>query len=101
MFYGSTAMLFFGAFIMRYRLELIATFPLVAWIMSIYLSLSFKKNSAVQQPEKLYREPLLMAAVFACTVLMAVLLFVDVPLLYRVFAPTVPPGSWLNPRLTP
>ena len=102
MFYGSAAMLFFGAFIMRYRLELIATFPLVAWIMSIYLSLSFKKNSAVQQPEKLYREPLLMAAVVGCTLMMAVLLFVDVPVLYRVFAPTVPAGSgWLHLRLTP
>ncbi len=102
MFYGSAAMLFFGAFIMRYRLELVVTFPLVAWIMAIYLSLSFKKNSAVQQPEKLYREPLLMAAVVGCTLIMAVLLFVDVPLLYRVFAPTVPTASgWLHLRLTP
>jgi 4-hydroxybenzoate polyprenyltransferase len=102
MFYGSAAMLFFGAFIMRYRLELVMTFPLVAWIMAIYLSLSFKKNSAVQQPEKLYREPLLMAAVVGCTLVMALLLFVDVPLLYRVFAPTVPAtGGWLHLRLTP
>ena len=30
MFYASAAMLFFGAFIMRYRLELILAFPLVA-----------------------------------------------------------------------
>ena len=102
MFYGSAAMLFFGAFIMRYRLELVVTFPLVAWIMAIYLSLSFEKNSAVQQPEKLYRQPLLMAAVVACTVIMALFLFVDVPLLYRVFAPTVPAASgWLHLRLTP
>ena len=102
MFYGSAAMLFFGAFIMRYRLELVVTFPLVAWIMAIYLSLAFEKNSAVQQPEKLYRQPLLMAAVVGCTVIMALLLFVDVPLLYRVFAPTVPPaGGWLHLRLTP
>jgi 4-hydroxybenzoate polyprenyltransferase len=101
-FYGSAAMLFFGAFIMRYRLELVVTFPLVAWIMAIYLSLAFDDNSPVQQPEKLYREPLLMAAVVGCTLLMAVMLFVDVPLLYRVFAPTVPPaGGWPHLRLTP
>jgi len=101
-FYGSAAMLFFGAFIMRYRLELVMTFPLVAWIMAIYLSLSFKKNSAVQQPEKLYREPVLMAAVVGCTIMMALLLFVDVPLVYRVFAPTVPASAgWLHLRLTP
>jgi 4-hydroxybenzoate polyprenyltransferase len=102
MFYGSAAMLFFGAFIMRYRLELVMTFPLVSWIMAIYLSLSFKPNSAVQQPEKLYREPVLMAAVVGCTLMMAVLLFVDVPALYRVFAPTVPAtAGWLHLRLTP
>jgi len=30
MFYGSTALPLFGAFIMRYRFELIVTFPLIA-----------------------------------------------------------------------
>ena len=38
MFYGSAAMLFLGAFIMRYRLELILAFPLVALVMAMYLS---------------------------------------------------------------
>ena len=56
----------------------------------------------MQQPEKLYRQPLLMAAVVGCTVIMVLLLFVDVPLLYRVFAPTVPAaGGWLHLRPTP
>ncbi len=51
MFYGSAAMLFLGAFVMRYRLELILAFPLVALVMAMYLDLSFKKDSAVQRPE--------------------------------------------------
>jgi decaprenyl-phosphate phosphoribosyltransferase len=71
-FYGSCAMLFFGAFIMRYRLELILSFPLVALVMATYLSLAFKKDSAAQRPEGLYREPKLMIAVVACAVLMVV-----------------------------
>src|SRR5207302_8048699 len=33
-FYGSQAMLFFGAFIMRYRLALILSFPLVSLVMA-------------------------------------------------------------------
>jgi hypothetical protein len=33
--------------------------------MAIYLSLAFKKDSAVQRPEGLYREPALMAASYA------------------------------------
>src|SRR5579864_4914067 len=40
-FYASTAMLFFGAFAIRYRIELILGFPLVALTMAIYFKLSF------------------------------------------------------------
>jgi 4-hydroxybenzoate polyprenyltransferase len=89
-FYASAAMLFLGAFTMRYRLELILSFPFVALVMSMYFALAFKPASAVQAPEKLYREPLLMAAVIVCATVMAILLFVDIPLLYRIFKPTLP-----------
>jgi 4-hydroxybenzoate polyprenyltransferase len=89
-FYASQAMLFFGAFIMRYRLELILSFPLVALVMAIYLSIAFKQDSAVQRPEGLYREPRLMIAVNSCALLMVLLLFVDVPILYRIFVPSAP-----------
>jgi len=71
-------------------LELILSFPLVALVMAIYLSLAFKTDSAVQRPEGLYREPQLMAAVISCTVLMVLLLFGDVPILYRIFVPSAP-----------
>ncbi len=90
-FYGSAAMLFFGAFIMRYRLELMLSFPLVALVMSSYLSVAFKENSAAQHPEKLYREPALMAVVIACTLLMLALLFWDIPQLHEHTRPTAPP----------
>jgi decaprenyl-phosphate phosphoribosyltransferase len=90
MFYGSQAMLFFGAFIMRYRIELILSFPLVALVMAVYLSLAFKPDSAAQRPEGLYREPALMAAVIACSLVMTVLLFVNLPVLHKIFAPTIP-----------
>ena len=90
MFYASAAMLFLGAFIMRYRLELILAFPLVAMVMAIYLSLSFKKHSAAQNPEGLYREPVLMAAVIACTVVMGFLMLVNIPVMQTMFAPTAP-----------
>jgi 4-hydroxybenzoate polyprenyltransferase len=88
LFYASAAMLFLGAFIMRYRLELILAFPLVALVMAVYLSLAFKPESAVINPEKLYRESTLMVAVVTCFILMAVLMFVDIPLLETVFKPT-------------
>ncbi len=90
MFYGSAAMLFLGAFVMRYRLEWILAFPLVALVMALYLDLSFKKDSAVQRPEGLYREPKLMAAVVACSIAMAALALIDIPVLKNVFNPTAP-----------
>jgi decaprenyl-phosphate phosphoribosyltransferase len=90
MFYGSAAMLFLGAFVMRYRLELILAFPLVALVMAIYLALAFKPNSAVQRPEGLYKEPVLMAAVIGCALLAGLLLFVDIPSLPQLLTPTAP-----------
>ena len=88
MFYASNSMLFFGAFIVRYRLELILAFPLVALVMANYLSLSFRHDSSVQAPEKLYREPTLMVSALTCAVFMALLLFVDVPMVHYLFAPS-------------
>ena len=84
-FYAAGAMLFFGAFIMRYRIELILTFPLVAWLMAIYFGLSFRFESAVQNPEKLYREPRLMTVLILCVFAFGLLLFVDVPWLTTLF----------------
>jgi hypothetical protein len=89
-FYASTAMLFFGAFVIRYRIELVLCFPLVAMVMAIYFKLSFQPGSAVQNPEKLYREPKLMLWFAATVVLMGMLLFVRLPWMERIFMPTLP-----------
>ena len=92
MFYASAAMIFLGAFVMRYRMELILSFPFIAWVMAVYLHLAFKKDSAVQAPEKLYREPVLMASVTLCAGIMVLLLFVDLPRVNALFGPTLPMG---------
>jgi len=89
-FYASAAMLFFGAFIMRYRIELILVFPLIALLMSTYFALAFQPNSAVQNPEKLYREPRLMIEAGLASASMIGLLFINIPILGQIFAPTLP-----------
>ena len=89
MFYASSAMLFFGVFIVRYRLELILSFPLVALFMAMYLHLSFRSNSPVEHPEKLYRERDLMLVLVLTVVVMTVLLFWDLPFLADLFEPSV------------
>ncbi len=92
MFYASAAMLFFGAFIVRYRLELVLAFPLVAVFMAVYLLTGLKNDSAAQAPEKLYREKPIMVVLAACLLLMGVLLFVDIPFLHKVLEASMPMG---------
>jgi len=88
-FYASAAMLFFGAFIMRYRVELVLSFPFVSLVMAIYFRMSFEPESSAQNPEKLYREPLLIGAVLVCLIVMFLLLWVDLPIMDSIFAPSV------------
>jgi hypothetical protein len=70
--------------------------------MAIYLAVGFRPDSAAQRPEVLYREPALMAAVVACTVLMVTLLFVDLPTVDRIFVPTMPkaPNASVRPAIS-
>lgn len=84
-FYAASAMLFFGAFAMRYRFELIFSFPAIAMVMAVYFNLAFEKDGAVQNPEKLYREPSLMIAVSVCLALMLFLLTTPLPFLVHLF----------------
>lgn len=90
MFYAAAAMLFFGAFCMRYRLELILSFPLVALVMAMYLRVALKPDSAAQNPERLYRERGLMTAVIATAIAMVILLRADLPVVHRLVTPTAP-----------
>jgi len=90
MFYSSAAMLCFGVFIARYRIELVLAFPLVALVMAVYLRLAFQPESAAEAPEKLYRQRALMLSVAACTIVMLLLLWIDIPLVQRLLAPMTP-----------
>jgi decaprenyl-phosphate phosphoribosyltransferase len=85
LFYAATAMLFFGAFIMRYRMEMVFAFPFIALLMAVYFQLSFSEDSPVQNPEKLYREPRVMALLAVCCIVLVAMLYLNLPWLARVF----------------
>lgn len=89
MFYAATSMLFFGAFVMRYRLELILSFPLIAFIMAMYLNLAFKEDGVAQAPEKLWKETPLMIASFLCLLLMVFLMNVPLPMFTAFFQQSI------------
>jgi decaprenyl-phosphate phosphoribosyltransferase len=84
-FYVTNFALFLGVFIVRYHLELILSFPLIAGFVSHYLGLAFKHNSGAQNPERLYKERGLMVYMFLCIVVFFGLMFVNIPALYNLF----------------
>jgi 4-hydroxybenzoate polyprenyltransferase len=84
-FYTTCFALFLGVFIIRYHLELILIFPLVAGFVCFYLHVAFKKDSAAHSPERLYREKGLMAYLVVCVLAFVGLMFVHIPKLYDVF----------------
>jgi decaprenyl-phosphate phosphoribosyltransferase len=90
MFYAATSMLLLGAFIVRYRLSLILSFPFVALVMALYLRLGLREPFPVQRPETLYRQRSLVVAIAICGLVVTLCLFVDMPWLARLFAPTAP-----------
>lgn len=89
MFYAAASMLFFGAFVMRYRLELILSFPLIAFIMAMYLNLAFKEDGVAQAPEKLWKETPLMLASFLCLLLMVFLMNFPLPIFTAFFQQSI------------
>ena len=95
-FYTTCFALFLGVFIIRYHLELILIVPLVAGFVCYYLQIAFKEKSAAQNPERLYREKGLMAYLGVCVLAFTGLMFVEIPVLYRLFnvVPAVSPALW-------
>jgi decaprenyl-phosphate phosphoribosyltransferase len=85
-FYAVLGAQFGGMFILRYRLELVLLAPFIAGLFAYYVQISYKPLSAVQHPERLYREPALSAYLLLCLVLFVVLMFVEIRGLYEWFS---------------
>jgi 4-hydroxybenzoate polyprenyltransferase len=86
--YAATAMLFLGAFAARYHIELLFSFPAIGILMAIYFHMGFAHDSAVQNPEKLYKERKLMIPLMISIALIALLLSLRIPYLEKWFSPT-------------
>ncbi len=89
MIYATAAAFFLGIFLIRYRIELILAAPLFAVFMGLYLRIGLKPDSPAMYPERLYRQKALMLWLVLSLAAGIVLLFVDIPLVARIFQPTV------------
>lgn len=80
-FYAMLSVFFIGIFLVKYRIELILFIPFLMGLYAYYFWISFKDDSAVQKPEKLYKEKWLMLYCIALIALFVILMFIDIPFL--------------------
>ena len=88
-FYAMCATFFIGIFMIKYRMEYIIAMPFVFGLFCFYLYIAFKPDSAVQKPEKLYKEKSLLVYIAVLIVILLALTFIDIPM----------PSYWVNPTL--
>ena len=77
--YALLSSFFIAVFLVKYRIEYILALPAFAVLFAVYLSLSLKRDSVAQRPEKLFSEGMLMTTVGVTVALLIVLTFVPVP----------------------
>ena len=80
-FYAMCSTFFIGVFMIKYRIEYLVAMPFVFGLFCFYLSIAFKPDSAVQKPEKLYKEKKLLLYIAVLCLILLLLTFVDIPLL--------------------
>ena len=98
--YALSATFLMGIFLVKYRIEYVLAFPFIIMLFAHYLKLSLRSGSVAQKPEKLFREKSLMGISSATVLALAVLSFVDLPILHGLSEPhflTVHTSSSLLP----
>jgi 4-hydroxybenzoate polyprenyltransferase len=79
--YGLLSIFFLAIFLIKYRVEYLVTVPAVVALFGYYLLLSTRPASSAQNPEKLFREPKLIALVALLAGSFVVATYVDMPAL--------------------
>lgn len=77
-FYALCSSFFLGIFLIKYRIELLISFPFIALMFSWYLRIGFEENSIVQTPEKLFRKKKFILYVLFLFCLMIFLFLADI-----------------------
>lgn len=85
LFYSMSATVTTSIFIIEYRAEYILALPLLIGLFLLYFNLSFKKDSVVQKPEKLYKEKSLLIYLLLFVIILFILTFLDIPLMENYF----------------
>ena len=79
--YSLFSIAFLSVFLVKYRIEYMLVLPFVVALFTAYFVMATKPGSTAQKPEKLFREPGLIAIVAALAAAFIFATFVDIPLL--------------------
>ena len=85
--YSLLSSFFIGIFVLKYRIEYLLAVPVLALLFSVYFMLGLEDRSAAQAPERLFRETRLLVIVGVLFAVLAVLTWVDVPVLHQLMVP--------------
>jgi len=77
-FHAMAASLFLGVFLVKYRIELLLSFPFIALLFAWYIRMGYDEDSATQHPEKLLAERKFMVYVLLVTAIMGTLFVVRI-----------------------
>ncbi len=88
-FYALISVFLCGTFLIKYKIELVLCIPFLCLLFCYYLYIAFKPDSAVQKPEKLYKEKSLLLFLVGFVILFVVLLFIDIPFLKQLLDQTL------------
>ncbi len=83
LFYALISTFCLGVFMIKYRIEYLIATPWLFVLFAYYLSMSLDNDSAVQKPEKLYKEKRLMLLVLIFVVIVLLCSFVDMEFLHK------------------
>ncbi|MCR5304374.1 MAG: UbiA prenyltransferase family protein [Lachnospiraceae bacterium] len=82
LFYALISTFCLGVFMIKYRIEYLLAMPVMFLLFAYYLSMGLDKDSAVQKPEKLYKEKTLMLIVLVLIAILVVCSFVEIDFLH-------------------
>ena len=86
-FYAVCSAFLIGEFLIKYKIELLLSFPFFAVLFTWYLAIGLKSDSAAQAPEKLYREAAFMGFAALTFAVVLILFVVDIPILDGLMRP--------------
>jgi 4-hydroxybenzoate polyprenyltransferase len=79
--YALLSVFFCGIFMIKHRIELLIAVPFLCGLFCLYLNISYKSDSSVQKPEKLFKEKGLILYVLFLVILLCLLMVFHLPFL--------------------